>query len=151
VAPTRRLDHPVFGLGASARRVTPRGAIDERRRRASAVAARARHARSQDAEPLHACSAARRPLSDPTPMSWVDFIGFAAAALTTIAFVPQAVLTWRHRKAEGVSLGMYVVFVSGVVAWLAYGVLLGSWPIIVANTITLGLAGFILAMKIRFG
>ena len=84
-------------------------------------------------------------------MGLVELVGFGAAALTTIAFVPQAVLTWKQRRAEGVSLGMYVVFVLGVACWLAYGLLIGSAPIIVANVITLLLSGFILAMKLRHG
>ena len=84
-------------------------------------------------------------------MGMVEVVGFGAAALTTVAFVPQAVLTWKQRRAEGVSLGMYVVFVLGVACWLAYGILIGSAPIIVANIITLALSGFILAMKLRHG
>jgi MtN3 and saliva related transmembrane protein len=80
-----------------------------------------------------------------------EWVGFGAAALTTAAFVPQAMLTWKRRRAEGVSLGMYVVFVTGLVGWLAYGLLIGSTPIIISNIVTLLLAGFILAMKLRFG
>jgi len=84
-------------------------------------------------------------------MTAIDAIGYLAAILTTAAFVPQAILTWRTRSASGVSLGMYTVFVSGVVAWLVYGIALGAWPVIAANVITLVLALFILAMKVRFG
>lgn len=84
-------------------------------------------------------------------MNSTDLIGYLAATLTTIAFVPQAWLTWKSRKAEGVSLGMYAIFTTGVGAWLAYGLLLGAWPIVAANTITLVLALFILVMKLRFG
>ena len=84
-------------------------------------------------------------------MGLAELVGFGAATLTTVAFVPQAVLTWKQRRAEGVSLGMYVVFVAGVAAWLAYGLMIGSWPIIVANVVTLVLAGFILVMKLRHG
>lgn len=80
-----------------------------------------------------------------------DLVGYLAACLTTAAFVPQAWLTWKTRSAKGVSLGMYCVFVSGVAMWLAYGLLIGAWPVTVANTITLLLSGFILVMKIRFG
>jgi MtN3 and saliva related transmembrane protein len=84
-------------------------------------------------------------------MSATELIGFAAATLTTLAFVPQALMTWRRRRAEGVSLGMYVVFVSGLALWLAYGLLLGSLPIILSNIVTLILASFILGMKLKFG
>lgn len=84
-------------------------------------------------------------------MSALDAVGFAAGLLTTLAFLPQAILTWRTRKAIGVSLGMYLIFVAGIVLWLIYGIALGAWPVIIANAVTLLLAAFILVMKIRFG
>lgn len=80
-----------------------------------------------------------------------ELIGFAAAFCTTAAFVPQAWLTWKTRSTQGVSLGMYSVFVTGVTLWLLYGLLLGAWPLIIANAITLVLSGFILGMKLRLG
>jgi MtN3 and saliva related transmembrane protein len=79
-----------------------------------------------------------------------DLIGYLAAILTTCSFVPQAWLTFRTRDVSGISLGMYSVFTSGVALWLAYGVLLGAWPIVLANAITLALAVAILVMKLRF-
>jgi len=78
-----------------------------------------------------------------------DLLGYAAAALTTCSFVPQAVLTLRTRDTRGISLGMYSAFTLGVALWLVYGWLLGEWPIIVANTVTLALAATILVTKIR--
>ena len=84
-------------------------------------------------------------------MSALDAVGFAAGLLTTLAFLPQAILTWRTRKAIGVSLGMYLIFVAGIVLWLIYGIALGAWPVIIANAVTLLLAAFILVMKVRFG
>ena len=83
--------------------------------------------------------------------SWLDWVGAAAAILTTCSFVPQAWLTFRTRDVKGISLGMYSVFACGVALWLAYGVLLAAWPIVIANTITLALALAILAMKLRYG
>jgi MtN3 and saliva related transmembrane protein len=80
-----------------------------------------------------------------------DLIGALAATLTTIAFVPQAILTWKSRRAEGVSLSMYSIFTTGVALWLAYGVIIDAWPVIIANALTLALALFILGMKLRFG
>jgi MtN3 and saliva related transmembrane protein len=82
-------------------------------------------------------------------MTLQDTVGTLAATLTTIAFLPQAVLIWRTRATHGVSLGMYSIFTTGVVLWLIYGVMLQAWPIIVANAITLALAAFILWMKLR--
>lgn len=80
-----------------------------------------------------------------------DFIGALAAVLTTAAFIPQAWLTWKTRRAEGISLGMYSIFTTGVALWLAYGLIIGAWPVIIANMLTLALALFILVMKLRFG
>lgn len=80
-----------------------------------------------------------------------DLVGTLAAILTTIAFVPQAWLTWKTRSAHGVSIGMYSIFTTGVALWLAYGMIIDAWPVIIANAITLLLALFILGMKLRFG
>ncbi|MBY0454116.1 MAG: SemiSWEET transporter [Burkholderiaceae bacterium] len=79
-----------------------------------------------------------------------DWVGYLAASLTTCSFVPQALHTFRTRDVSGISLGMYSVFTVGVALWLVYGVLLKAWPIVAANTVTLALAGAILAMKLRY-
>jgi MtN3 and saliva related transmembrane protein len=79
-----------------------------------------------------------------------ELIGYLAATLTTCSFVPQAWHTFRTRDVSGISLGMYSVFTTGVALWLAYGVALQAWPIVIANAITLVLASTILAMKLRF-
>ena len=83
-------------------------------------------------------------------MNAAEAIGYVAAVLTTVAFVPQAWQTWRTRDASGVALGKYALFCTGVALWLVYGLLLGAWPIILANTVTLVLALAILVMKLRF-
>ena len=79
-----------------------------------------------------------------------DVIGAIAAILTTISFVPQAWHTFKTRDVRGISLGMYGTFTAGVACWLIYGVLLGAWPIVIANCITLVLAAGILGMKLRY-
>lgn len=78
-----------------------------------------------------------------------DLVGYIAAILTTSAFVPQAWKSWRTRDLSGVSLPMYSLFTAGVALWLLYGVMLSSWPIIVANVITLALAGLVLVLKVK--
>lgn len=80
-----------------------------------------------------------------------DWIGSIAATLTTTAFIPQAWQVWRTRHTKDISLGMYAIFTSGVALWAVYGVMIASWPVIIANCITLLLAGAVLVMKIRFG
>jgi MtN3 and saliva related transmembrane protein len=80
-----------------------------------------------------------------------EWFGYAAAALTSGSFIPQAILTIRTRDTRGISLGMYSMFAIGVALWLTYGIAIGSWPMIAANTLTLALAITILALKLRFG
>jgi MtN3 and saliva related transmembrane protein len=74
-----------------------------------------------------------------------------AATLTTLSFLPQAWLTLRTRDVSGISLSMYSVFTVGVSLWLVYGILLGAWPVIIANAVTLALASTILALKLKYG
>jgi MtN3 and saliva related transmembrane protein len=83
-------------------------------------------------------------------LTLADWVGFGAATLTTASFLPQAWLSFRTRDVSGISLGMYSVFTVGVALWLAYGVMLGAWPIVLANAITLALAIAILVMKLRY-
>lgn len=80
-----------------------------------------------------------------------EWIGYVAATLTTLSFLPQAVMTIRTRDTRGISLGMYVVFTVGVACWFGYGLVLQSWPMIVSNLVTLGLSATILALKLRHG
>ena len=84
-------------------------------------------------------------------MNYTEWIGYAAASLTTASFVPQAWLTFKTRDARGISLGMYSVFTLGIALWLAYGLLIQAWPVVIANVITLILAASILVMRLRFG
>lgn len=83
-------------------------------------------------------------------MNWTDLIGFIAATLTTLSFVPQAWLTFKTKDVSGISLGMYSVFTVGVALWLVYGLFLQAWPVVAANAVTLALASGILTMKLIY-
>ena len=78
-----------------------------------------------------------------------EFIGLAAAFLTTLSFLPQTLMVLRSGETTGISLTMYALFTVGVAGWLVYGVMQASLPIIIANAITLLFALIILAMKVR--
>jgi len=79
-----------------------------------------------------------------------EIIGFIAAACTTFAFVPQAVRVWRTHSVEDISLLMYLILVAGVALWIVYGAFIHSLPVIIANCVTLVLAGAVLVGKVRF-
>jgi MtN3 and saliva related transmembrane protein len=78
----------------------------------------------------------------------IDTVGYIAATLTTIAFVPQAIKVWREDNTGAISLSMYSLFVVGIALWLVYGILINSMPIILANFISVLLAISILYKKI---
>ncbi|GAA5521845.1 SemiSWEET transporter [Aliifodinibius salicampi] len=80
-------------------------------------------------------------------MSFILLLGLTAATLTTIAFIPQVIKTWKTKSADDLSLGMYSIFCTGVLLWLIYGILIGDIPVIAANTVTLILALTILFFK----
>lgn len=84
-------------------------------------------------------------------MDFKELIGFVAALLTTLSFVPQAWQTFRSRDVSGISLGMYAMFTTGVAAWLVYGLVTANLPVTIANAITLALALAVLLMKLRYG
>ncbi len=74
-----------------------------------------------------------------------------AGTLTTLAFLPQVMQVVKTKSTEAISLVMYIMFITGVAFWLLYGILLGAWPVIIANIVTFVLALIVLVMKLRFG
>jgi MtN3 and saliva related transmembrane protein len=79
---------------------------------------------------------------------WVSAL---AATLTTAAFVPQALHVIRYKETKAISLVMYVAFATGVAFWLWFGYLIGNWPVMISNGITLMLALAIITMKLKYG
>ena len=80
----------------------------------------------------------------------IDFFGYFAAVLTTLAFIPQLIKTLKTKKAEDVSLTTLIMFLTGVAAWIIYGVQISSKPILIANVITFLLNFLILVFKLIY-
>jgi MtN3 and saliva related transmembrane protein len=78
-----------------------------------------------------------------------ELIGYTAAFLTTLSFLPQVIKTLKTRDTSGISLLMYSMFVLGVALWLIYGMLIGNRVIVIANSITFFLSGTVLFVKLR--
>ena len=81
---------------------------------------------------------------------WIEILGLVAGILTTVAFVPQVLKTWRQKSADDLSLSMFGIFTTGILCWLIYGIAINNLPIILANTVTFILAGSILYFKLTF-
>jgi len=79
----------------------------------------------------------------------IEIIGFLAASLTTVSFLPQALRVIRTQSTSDLSLLMYTLFIIGVSLWLVYGILLDNLVIIVANAITLVLSGTVYYVIIK--
>ena len=86
----------------------------------------------------------------PTLMDTAMLLGLLAGAMTTASFVPQLAKAWRSHSTRDISLTMYIVFTTGVLLWLLYGIFISSVPVIAANIITLIIALIILVLKIKY-
>jgi MtN3 and saliva related transmembrane protein len=80
---------------------------------------------------------------------WITVLGTAAGLCTVGSFVPQVVKAWREGDTNAISLRMYLVLVAAFVLWLGYGLLIGSWPIMLVNAANLVLSAAILWLKLR--
>jgi MtN3 and saliva related transmembrane protein len=83
-------------------------------------------------------------------MDYIATLGYLAGALTTLAFLPQLIKVIKTRSTRDISLVMFVVICTGIFLWLIYGILINSLPIILANIVTLIIAGAILILKIKY-
>jgi MtN3 and saliva related transmembrane protein len=83
-------------------------------------------------------------------MSLISTVGFAAGSLTTLAYLPQALHSFRTRSVRDISLAMLVSLNLGLVLWVAYGAFIHSMPLVLANVLTFALASPLLVMKVRF-
>jgi MtN3 and saliva related transmembrane protein len=83
-------------------------------------------------------------------MNTIQMLGLVAGSLTTAAFLPQVIKTWKTRSAKDLSLGMFSLFCLGVLLWLIYGFIIQDIPVIAANLLTLMLASTLLFFKLRF-
>lgn len=84
-------------------------------------------------------------------LAFPHIIGFIAGFLMSVSFIPQAVKSIKTKDTKALSLSSYSMFVAACVFWLIYGIVLSSPPMILWNSITIGVAGMVLYTKIRYG
>jgi MtN3 and saliva related transmembrane protein len=83
-------------------------------------------------------------------INYLTTLGLAAGLLTTIAYLPQVIKTWKSKSAQDLSWSMLIVLCIGIVLWLVYGFSVQDIPVIAANILTLLLVSIILVLKIRY-
>jgi MtN3 and saliva related transmembrane protein len=84
-------------------------------------------------------------------VSYQEYLGYTAAILGALSFLPQLVKVWRFRSVKDISLAMYIIYTTSVILWLAYGIIIKSTPLITAEILTLVLVSAILIMKYMWG
>lgn len=83
-------------------------------------------------------------------MAVVDVIGYSAGAITSLTFLPQVVKTWREKSARDISLLMFLIAAINEVLWIAYGVMLDNWVIILTNAVVLSMSCIMIWFKLRY-
>lgn len=84
-------------------------------------------------------------------MELVTFIGVVAAILVNVSFIPQFIKSWKTKKTDDISIMMYIVYTSGILLWLIYGIAIKNIPIILSNSVGLFLVLSVLYLKIKYG
>jgi len=83
-------------------------------------------------------------------MIFIDYIGFAAGTLTTVSFMPQVIKTWKIKETKDISLAMFLILAIGMILWLWYGILIKSFPVIIANLVSVVLCLIMIIFKLRY-
>jgi MtN3 and saliva related transmembrane protein len=83
-------------------------------------------------------------------INYITSLGLVAGVLTTIAYLPQLLKTWKSKSADDLSWSMLIMLCTGIVLWLVYGVYVQDVPIIAANIVTLCFSSVILVLKVRY-
>ncbi len=81
----------------------------------------------------------------------VEVLGLIAGFFTTVAFIPQALKSWKSKSSKDMSWGWIILVTIGVFLWLVYGILANDVPVIAANFFTELFALSVLFAKLKFG
>jgi MtN3 and saliva related transmembrane protein len=83
-------------------------------------------------------------------MEFIEILGLVAGVCTSSSLLPQLIKTIRVKKAEDVSVVMFIVMLTGNALWIYYGFDKSDVPIIATNFLSLGLNIAMLVLKFRF-
>jgi len=84
-------------------------------------------------------------------MIYVDILGYVAGILVVISLLPQAIKSWKTKSTKDISLIRYVIYVTGLILWITYAIIIGNGPVALMNIIGLILAISILGLKLKYG
>jgi MtN3 and saliva related transmembrane protein len=81
----------------------------------------------------------------------LEYFGYIGGFITVSAFVPQVIRTWRTRETRDLSMGMFGLLVTASSLWIAYGVVIHDWSVILTNVGMVALNGALAVAKLKFG
>jgi MtN3 and saliva related transmembrane protein len=84
-------------------------------------------------------------------MALIDLLGYAAGILVVISLLPQVIKSWRTKSTKDISLSRYVIYVTGLVLWVIYALIIQNGPVALMNSVGLVLAVIILSLKLKHG
>lgn len=84
-------------------------------------------------------------------MIYIDILGYIAGILVVISLLPQAIKSWKTKSTKDISLLRYIIYVTGLILWITYAVIINNGPVAVMNSVGLVLALSILYLKLKYG
>jgi MtN3 and saliva related transmembrane protein len=84
-------------------------------------------------------------------MSYIDIMGYSAGILVVLSLLPQVIKSWKTKSTKDISLWRYLLYVTGLVLWIGYAIIINNGPVAVMNGVGLLLALFILYLKVKHG
>lgn len=84
-------------------------------------------------------------------VSTAELVGYAAGMIVAISLAPQVIKSWKTKSTQDISLGWTLIYASGLLLWIAYGFLIGSWPLMLTVTVEFLMAGSLMILKIKHG
>ena len=81
----------------------------------------------------------------------VELLGLLAGVIGIIAWIPQIIQVWVHKRHDGLSLTTFAVVAIALALWLVYGILVESLAMVAANIMTLTVIGVVFfgVLKLR--
>lgn len=82
---------------------------------------------------------------------WINTLGYFAGTLVVISLLPQAIKSWKTKSTKDISLLRYIVYITGLILWIIYAIIIHNNPVAIMNSVGLVLASSILYLKIKYG
>lgn len=84
-------------------------------------------------------------------MSYIELIGYLAGIIVAISLIPQVIKSWKTKSTKDISVMWTLIYLTGLILWIVYGIGILSFPIIIFVSVEALLAISLLMLKIKYG